>query len=96
MRITNRFISSFCLAAALAAPLVIVAAPKPQASVQFRVYDRDHKDYHNWNDRENNAWGAYLSENHRDQHEYKRANRKEQNNYWAWRHSHPDNDDRRR
>lgn len=96
MRTTSRWINSFALAAALAAPVVVVAVPKPQASVQVRVYDRNHKDYHNWDDRENTAWNSYVSENHKKQHEYKRASKKEQDNYWAWRHSHPDNDDRRR
>jgi hypothetical protein len=95
MRTISRWISSFCLTAALAAPVVVVASPEPQ-SVQVRVYDRNHKDYHNWDDRENAAWNAYLSENHRNQHDYRKANKKEQDNYWAWRHSHPDNDDRRR
>jgi hypothetical protein len=30
-----------------------MAMPEPQdASVQVRIYDRDHKDYHVWDDRE--------------------------------------------
>ena len=97
MHRAHRYIASLFLTAALAAPWAIMAYPVPQdASVQVRVYDKDHKDYHNWDDRENNAWGVYLSENHRDPHDYKRASKKEQDNYWAWRHFHPDNDDRRR
>ena len=89
MRNAHRYISSLLLAAALAAPMAIMAAPEPQA-VQVRVYDRNHKDYHNWDDRENHAWGLYLSDNHRPSHEYAKSNKKEQNNYWNWRHSHPD------
>jgi hypothetical protein len=27
-----------------------------------RVYDRAHKDYHNWDDNENHAWGQFLTE----------------------------------
>jgi hypothetical protein len=96
MRTTSRWISYFCLAAALSAPVVVIAIPQPQASVQVRVYDRTHKDYHSWDDRENTAWNLYLSENHKHQHEYKKASRKEQDNYWTWRHAHPDNDDGRR
>jgi hypothetical protein len=93
MRNTNRFISSLFLAAALAAPVAIMAAPGPQAvGVQVRVYDRNHKDYHNWDDHEQSAWGVYLTENHRKPHEYKAANRKEQSSYWNWRHAHPDKD----
>jgi hypothetical protein len=83
-------VASLFLAAALAAPLSMMAAPTPQASVQVRVYDRDHKDYHNWDDHENAQWGVFLSDNHRKSHEFTKANRKEQSQYWAWRHSHPD------
>ena len=62
---TRRFISSFFLAAVLAAPLAVMAAPAPQdAGVQVRVYDRDHKDYHNWDDHEDHAYRAYLTERH--------------------------------
>jgi len=91
MRQTNRFITSLFLAAALAAPVVMMAAAAPQA-VQVRVYDSGHKDYHNWDDRENHAWGVFLTENHRNAHEFSRANRRERTQYWNWRHSHPDRD----
>jgi hypothetical protein len=93
MRHTHRYITSLFLAAALMAPVAIMAAPVPQdASVQVRVYDRDHKDYHNWDDHENRAWGIFLTNNHKKNHEFARANRREQSNYWKWRHEHPDND----
>jgi len=82
------------LTAAVAAPVSMLATPAPQeAGVQVRVYDKNHKDYHNWDDNENRAWGAYLTENHRSPHEYARANKKEQSQYWNWRHSHPDDRD---
>ena len=91
MRSKSGFISSLLLTAALAAPVAIMAAARPQeASVQVRVYDKNHKDYHNWDDNENRAWGQFLSDNHRDHHEYAKSNKKEQAQYWDWRHSHPD------
>jgi hypothetical protein len=84
-------IASLFLAAAVAAPLSMMANPVPQeAGVQVRVYDRNHKDYHNWDDNENRAWGVYLTENHKNHHDYARASKREQSNYWNWRHSHPD------
>jgi hypothetical protein len=93
MRRTHRYISSMFLAAALSAPVAIMAAPTPQeAGVQVRVYDRHHKDYHNWDDHENRAWGVFLTNNHREHHEYANANRREQDKYWNWRHAHPDRD----
>jgi hypothetical protein len=89
MRYTYRTISSLILAAAIVAPVAMIAAPGPQ-SVSVRVYDRNHKDYHNWDDRENHAWGLYLSDNHQKNHEFAKSSRREQGNYWNWRHSHPD------
>ena len=93
MRFTNRCIRTLILAVAIAAPLAIMAAPAPKDdSVQIRVYDRNHKDYHNWDDHENNAWGVYLTNNHKKAHEFSKSSKREQSNYWNWRHSHPDHD----
>ena len=86
-------IASLFLTAALMAPLSVMAFPLPQkATVQVRVYDKDHKDYHNWDNNENHAWGQYLTENHKNSHEFSKANKKEQSQYWNWRHAHPDKD----
>lgn len=92
MHRSYRFIASLFLAAALVAPVSIVAAPAPQTGVQIRVYDRDHHDYHNWDDREDHAYRGYLVERHRNYRAYDRQNRRSQRDYWNWRHSHPDRD----
>jgi len=92
MHHTHRYLSSLLLTAALVAPVSILAAPAAQeASVQIRVYDRNHKDYHNWDDNENRAWGQYQTERHKNSHEFSKANKREQGQYWNWRHAHPDN-----
>ena len=90
MNKSYRYIGAIFLATALTAPIAVIAAPAPQAAVQVRVYDAEHKDYHNWDDHERHAWGVFLTDNHRHDHEYAHANRKEQREYWNWRHSHPD------
>ena len=77
------YVSSLLLAAVLVTPVSILAQ-------DHRVYDSEHKDYHNWDDHENQAWHRYLAENHRKDHEFEKANKKEQADYWKWRHSHPD------
>ena len=93
MQHIDRYISSLLLAAAIAAPTAIMAGPRPQeASVQVRVYDRNHRDYHNWDDREDHAYRGYLQERHKTYREYDKQNNREQKNYWNWRHSHPDRD----
>jgi hypothetical protein len=87
----HRYIASLLVAAGLAAPMAILAGPGPQeATVKVRIYDREHKDYHNWDDNENRAWGRFIVEKHRKDHEFSKANKREQAEYWNWRHSHPD------
>jgi hypothetical protein len=87
----HHYVASLFLTAALAAPVAIMAAPVPQeARVQVRVYDRNHKDYHNWDDNENRAWGQYQTEHRKSSHEFSKANKREQGQYWNWRHAHPE------
>jgi hypothetical protein len=89
----NRYISSLLLAAAVAAPTAIMAHPGPQeGSIQVRVYDRDHRDYHNWDDHEDRAYRHYLEARHETYREYNKQHYRAQKHYWNWRHSHPDND----
>ncbi len=76
------------------APFVLSAfmlAPLSAQEVSIRLYDRDHKDYHNWDDRENRAYNRYLADQHRERkHEFKEESRENQRNYWRWRHEHND------
>lgn len=93
LRHINRYFSLLLLGAALVAPAVLIAGPQPQeGSVQVRIYDRDHRDYHNWDDREDRAYRRYLVEQHRGYRTYERQNYRVHRHYWQWRHSHPDND----
>jgi Ni/Co efflux regulator RcnB len=89
VNLKNRIMVSLCLTAAVAAPMAAVVSAQ-DASVQVRVYDRDHKDYHNWDEHEQAAWARFLAEKHRKDHEWAKADKKEQSEYWNWRHSHPD------
>ena len=95
MNRTNRYIASLFVVASLAAHGSIIAVQAAQGTtVQVRVYDRQHKDYHNWDNNENSAWGRFQVENHQKSHDYKRANKKQQAQYWNWRHAHPDSTSR--
>jgi hypothetical protein len=89
MRNLYRYLGSLLLATAVIAPTLVVSTAQAQ-EVNARVYDRDHHDYHNWDDHENGAYRRYLDENHREYREYNRQNRRNQRAYWNWRHSHPD------
>jgi len=93
MRSIHRFIGTLFLAAAIVAPAAVVAEAKAQeAGVQVRIYDRDHRDYHNWDDHEDRAYRRYLAERRREYVEYNGQNSRDQRNYWKWRHNHPDRD----
>ena len=89
MKTANRIVSALFLTAAFAATGPIVTAATPQA-VSVRVYDSNHHDYHNWDDREDHAYRGYLVEQHREYRPYGKQNHRDQRNYWNWRHSHPD------
>ena len=89
-----RYFSPMLVVGALAMPIASKAMSGPQEDHdrdhKNRVYDREHKDYHNWDENENRAWIRFNTENHRETHEFAKANRREQAEYWKWRHEHPD------
>lgn len=99
----HKFVGSAVLTVALAAPATIVAAPRPQEvkaridvqTSQNRVYDPDHKDYHNWDGNEQKQWKQYQSTEHLKYHDYSKANKNDQSNYWNWRHDNDDKHDRK-
>ena len=86
-----RYLGTFILGAALLAPASLSAEDHHKSK---RYYDRDGRDYHEWNQHENEAYRRYLAEQHRQYREFTRTNRREQQEYWRWRHNHGD-DDRR-
>jgi hypothetical protein len=92
-RYIRPLVGPLVLAAVVATPVLMATKANAQeASVQVRVYDRHHKDYHNWDDREDRAYRGYLTDNHREYREYNRQKRRDQESYWKWRHNHPDHD----
>ena len=104
MHQSYRFLfSTLFLTAALAAPTAMNAASKPQDNGRQeehrdddhnRIYDRDHRDYHHWDDNEDRSYRVYLGERHREYHPFVELKVKEQRAYWNWRHQHPDHDNR--
>ncbi|PWU04816.1 MAG: hypothetical protein C5B51_16115 [Terriglobia bacterium] len=57
-----------------------------------RYYDRENRDWHEWNERENQAYRRYWQDQRREgeYREWNRLNRNRQQEYWRWRHQHPD------
>ena len=97
-----RILSSMILMGALAAPLAMMAQEhdrddhkdRDDRAKNQRIYDRDHKDYHNWNQDEDRNYRQWYTESHRDKEyrEYNRLNHRDQTEYWNWRHKHGDGD----
>ena len=75
--------SSMILVLALCGGMAACAA-------RVRVYDGPHRDYHRWDRHEEASFRVYLNERHMPYHDFQRLNANEQNDYWNWRHDHPD------
>ena len=92
-------VSSLLLVGALTSPALVSTVSARPSSTQDRqerrVYDRAHKDYHVWTDQEDRAYHRYLEERHLSYHDYGKLKATQQRNYWNWRHSHPDGEERR-
>jgi hypothetical protein len=85
----KRYLSACLLGACLLIP-VVVKADDDNHQQNKRYYDRDAKDWHEWNGKEDQAYHRYLVEQHVASHDWTKANNKEQRDYFRWRHSHPD------
>jgi hypothetical protein len=75
-----------------ACTVVIGAALMSSVAIgaERRYYDRDHRDYHHWNEKEDRAYRAYLQERHREYREFRVVRHPQQREYFRWRHTHPD------
>lgn len=86
----KRFAGLLALGAALIVPASMFADDHDHDRDRHerRYYDRDRRDYHQWNDREDNAYRHYLQERNREYREWNRAKGRDQRDYWRWRHEH--------
>ena len=102
MRHTSLILSSFLLTAGLMSPIsarLHAATQDDRAREESkkedskkRVYDRDHKDYHNWDDRENRSYEEFRRDHPKYNEDFFKADSSQQSEYWKWRHEHPDRD----
>jgi hypothetical protein len=94
----NPYFKVLALTAALGIPAAISAQShdqqdRRQNTQQVRRYeDRAHNDSHQWDAGKDQAYRRYLQDQGRAYRDFSRVSRREQNNYWNWRHTHPDND----
>jgi type III secretory pathway component EscR len=93
----HSYFKMILLSAAIVVPVAVSAQDRDHSdhNQQSRRYeDKAHKDSHEWDANEDQAYRRYLQENHRKYTDFAKTKKKEQNNYWNWRHSHSDNDHR--
>jgi hypothetical protein len=93
----KRYVTSVALMGALAAPVAMFAQDRDHdhdRDDNRRVYDRQYRDYHNWNRDEDQRYRGWYSNNYngREYRDYDKLSRKQQNQYWKWRHKQNDND----
>jgi hypothetical protein len=87
-RIT-RYLGPLLLSATLLASAVTTGCAV-RGETRLRIYDGDHRDWHDWDDREEHEYRIYLGEQHRDYRDFHRLNGREKSEYWSWRHNHSD------
>jgi hypothetical protein len=91
-------LTAWVVVGVLAAPAVVpLASARPlerqeDRRAERRYYDRDHRDYHVWNNREDRAYRRYLEERHERYREFGSLRARRQVEYWRWRHIHPEFD----
>lgn len=81
----KRFFGSLLLAGVLLTPITSFAN-------DHRYYDRDHHDWHRWDENENRAYRHWwMEERHERQYrDYAHIRAERQREYWRWRHEHSD------
>lgn len=78
----RKYLGILLMGAALTAPVAL-------AQVNVHVYtDTRHHDSHEWNHDEDQRYRSYMLEHHRKYRDFDKLNRRDQDSYWNYRHSH--------
>lgn len=88
--IVSLLLSFLMLGAAWIAPVALRAGTDTKQPQNKRYYDKNNKDYHEWNANEDHAYRAYLGENHQEYRDFAKVKAPQQQAYFDWRHQHPD------
>jgi hypothetical protein len=96
----HRYLAALAVSAALIVPVAVSAqvreTPAPEDHARDRrYYDKTGKDWHEWNPKEDHVYHQYVQENHLKDREFVKANPRERDDYFKWRHAHPDAPDKR-
>lgn len=78
-------LGGFLIGASMFAPTTVMA---DDHHGEKRYYDRQHHDYHYWNDGEDRQYRAYLVERHEAYIPFVQVNRRHREEYFRYRHEH--------
>ena len=76
-------LSVLALSVSLVTPTVVKAQPVAGVAM-FQDQRREFKDA------DEKAWHDYLKQKNRKDHDWAKASKREQKDYWKWRDAHPD------
>lgn len=86
----QQHLGKFRLCTALVALGMLTGCAGARIGVGYRYYDPGHADYHVWSDSESGYYNQWVIENRRQNREFRKLRREDQQAYWQWRHDHPD------
>jgi hypothetical protein len=94
----HNFMGSLALAVVLFIPVASKAQDRDQNRTQAnepkRYYDKQNKDWHSWDDRENQSYQRYQQENRRPTRDFDRLSDRQRQDYFRWQHQHSTDDHR--
>jgi hypothetical protein len=70
--------------------MIATSSCATRVTAGYRAYDPGYRDYHVWGPSESAYYNRWAVETHRRNRDYRRLNRREQREYWNWRHNHRD------
>ena len=84
----NRYIISLFFGVMLASQVVMTGCAA-RVGVGYDYYDPYYHDRHHWDDGEARFYSQWTVETHRPpDRDFSRMNKREQGEYWKWRHDH--------
>jgi hypothetical protein len=81
-------VTAIFLSSALIAPMATKTVSAQEIGV--KIYDRDHKDNHVWDDNEAKMYDGWRHDHTDFQVDFRKNTRAQQSAYWNWRHEHHD------
>ena len=94
MRRFNRYLGLLLLGATFFAPSGLQARnsnrqgePHQNDRKERQYYDKNHKDYHTWDNSEDGTYRHWLDGRHEKYRDFSKISSKEQSQYWAFRHT---------